>query len=315
MTSVNQRAFEIVQRMIADANALGLAVTRLENGATIVDAGINVPGSLEAGRWFAQACLGGLGEVTFCQLPLGDIWPPGVAVSVSQPVAACMAAQYAGWMIKEGEYLAMGSGPARSLYAGEPLFQRLAYRDESDVAVLALETRDMPPIAAVERVAGKCGVSPERLFLLVAPTSCLVGSVQVAARVVETGLHKMHEIGFDIDSLVSGFGTCPLAPLAKSDARAIGRTNDGVLYGGRVWYTAAAGDADITAVIERLPSSASPDYGTPFYDLLKRYKGDFYQIDPMLFSPAAVCINNATSGNTFCAGQVNVELIRESFSL
>jgi methenyltetrahydromethanopterin cyclohydrolase len=308
--SVNKRAVKIVQRMIADADALELAVTQLGNGTTVVDAGVQVPGSLAAGRLFAEVCLGGLGKVRFCELDL-SWWLPGVTVSVSHPPVACMAAQYAGWAVKGKKFFAMGSGPARALYRGEPLFERLDYRDQADVAVLALEGRKLPPEEAAEKVAAKCQVSPDRLYLLIAPTASLVGSVQVAARVVETGLHKMLEVGFDIGTVRSGFGTCPLAPIARDDLRAIGRTNDAVLYGGRAWYTVRADDAQIEAVIEQLPSSASRDYGTPFYDLFQRYDGDFYKIDPLLFSPAEVSINNVTSGRTFRAGGVNAEMIQK----
>jgi methenyltetrahydromethanopterin cyclohydrolase len=231
---------------------------------------------------------------------------------VSHPPVACMAAQYAGWAVKKTKYFAMGSGPARALYRGEPLFEQLDYRDRADVAVLALEGRKLPPEEAAEKVAAKCQVSPDHLYLLVAPTASLVGSVQVAARVVETGLHKMLEVGFDLGTVLSGFGTCPLAPIARDDLRAIGRTNDAVLYGGRAWYTVRADDAQIEAVIEQLPSSASRDYGTPFYDLFQRYDGDFYKIDPLLFSPAEVAINNVTSGRTFRAGGVNAEMIQKA---
>ena len=275
MISVNEGAVNIVQRMIADAEPLGLAVTRLPNGATVVDSGVKVAGSLEAGRLFAEVCLGGLGEVHFCELDFDGLRLPGVTVSVSHPPVACMAAQYAGWALKvksaQGKFFAMGSGPARALYAGEPLLKQLEYQDQADVAVLALEGRELPPEEVAEEVAGKCNVSPDHLYLLIAPTASLVGSVQVAARVVETGLHKMLEVGFDIGTVLSGLGTCPLAPIAEDDLHAIGRTNDAVLYGGRAWYTVQADDAQIEEVIERLPSLASRDYGTPFYDLFQRY--------------------------------------------
>jgi len=312
MGSVNHYALPLVQHMIEEADALEVAVSRLDNGTTVIDAGIQVPGSLEAGRLFAEICLGGLGKVEFCQLSLGDLWLPGVTVTVRQPVVACMASQYAGWAVKAEDFFAMGSGPARALYSGEPLFEHLAYRDRADVAILALEGRELPPVQAADKVAAKCGLPPEHLYLLMAPTASLVGSVQVAARVVETGLHKMHEVGYDIETVLAGFGTCPLASIAKKDLQAIGRTNDAVLYGGRAWYTVRAEDEQIEALIGRLPSSASRDYGTLFYDLFKRYDGDFYKIDPLLFSPAEVCLNNVASGHTFCAGAVDPGLLRES---
>jgi methenyltetrahydromethanopterin cyclohydrolase len=120
----------------------------------------------------------------------------------------------------------------------------------------------------------------------------------------------MVEIDFDVEVILSGSGTCPLASIAADDLEAIGRTNDAVLYGGRAWYTTKTDDAHIEEVIDRLPSSASSDYGTPFIELFRRYDGDFYKIDPLLFSPAEVFVNNVTSGRTFHAGGLNADMIR-----
>jgi methenyltetrahydromethanopterin cyclohydrolase len=226
---------------------------------------------------------------------------------VNHPVLACMASQYAGWAVnvpgRLPSYFAMGSGPARALFAGEPLFETLELPRRRAARRARARDRELPTEEVAEWVAGKCGVAPQGLRLLAAPTASLAGSVQIAARIVETGLHKLHEVGFDLGAVRSGFGTCPLAPVAADDMAAIGRTNDGVLYGGRAWYTVATDDAAVESVIERLPSSASRDYGEPFAELFARYEGDFYKIDPLLFSPAEVSITNMTSGRTFRAGQ------------
>lgn len=310
MISVNDQALGVVADMIANADPLGVAVSQLANGATVVDCGVNVTGSLEAGRFYAEACMGGLGQIALSHLDFGKLWLPGVSISVSHPPVACLASQYAGWAVESEKYFAMGSGPARALYRGDPVFEHLRYKDEAESGVLALETRELPTEAAVEKVARKCGLSPDHLYLLVAPTASLVGSVQVAARAVETGLHKMVEIGFDVAVVLSGNGTCPLAPVAADDLQAIGRTNDAVLYGARAWYTMDTDDESIAEVIDRLPSSASSDYGTPFIELFQRYDGDFYKIDPLLFSPAEVFVNNIASGRTFHAGGVNQEMLR-----
>jgi len=72
-----------------------------------------------------------------------------------------------------------------------------------------------------------------------------------------------------------------------------------------------AEDAAIASLIERLPSSVSRDYGTPFYELFQRYGGDFYQIDPLLFSPAEIYINNVVSGRTFHAGSRDAAMIQK----
>jgi methenyltetrahydromethanopterin cyclohydrolase len=312
MVSVNLRAKQIAEQMMADAEALGLAVATLDNGAKVIDCGVKVPGSPSAGKLFAEACLGGLGQVSFLPLDFGDFWLPGVGVSVERPLIACMASQYAGWAISKGKFFAMGSGPARARYAGEELFEKLGYKDGADTAVLLLEGRKLPGEEVAEHIAHKCGLSPENLYLLIAPTASVVGSVQISARVVETGLHKLLELGFAIGQIISGYGTAPLASIADDDLKAIGRTNDAVLYGGRVYYTVSTTDEEIEAVLQQVPSSASPDYGALFYDLFQRYGGDFYKIDPLLFSPAEVCFNNVTSGRTFRAGAVNGELLRKS---
>ena len=109
-------------------------------------------------------------------------------------------------------------------------------------------------------MADRAGVAPGDLTLLYAPTASLAGGVQVAARVVETALHKLHELEFDVRRVVSGFGTCPLPPVAKTDPEAIGRTNDAVLYGGQVELTVDAPDDELEGLVERLPSSASEDH-------------------------------------------------------
>lgn len=264
--------------------------------------GVTVPGSLTAGRFFAKACLGGLGQVNFTQLAVNDASDnfslPAVSVSVDHPHIACMASQFAGWPIKRAKFFALGSGPARALYRREEIFSKLDYRDQADVAILLLEGRQLPDEEVAAYVADKCAVEVSRVTLLIAPTASVVGSVQIAARVVETGLHKLVGLGFDTRQVVAGYGVCPLAPVAADDLHAIGRTNDAVLYGSQAYLTVRADDSELAAIIEKVPSSSSQDYGTRFYDLFQRCNSDFYQIDPLLFSPAQIYINNLTSGRT-----------------
>jgi methenyltetrahydromethanopterin cyclohydrolase len=320
MISLNQRAAKIAQHMVNEREALGLSVEKLANGTTLIDAGIESPGSLEAARLLACACMGGLGQVYWSQQtfrygdsdPSLDFWVPAVAVSVSSPSIACMASQYAGWAIHREGYYAIGSGPARALYADEEIYKKLDYKDRAETAVLVLEGRALPEESVAAYIADCCGVKPESLIILVAPTASLVGSVQIASRSAETGIHKLSMLGFDVRSVTAAFGMCPLAPVAADDLHAIGRTNDAILYGAQAYYAVHAADDELAALIERIPSANSPDYGTSFYELLIRHKGDFYRIDPMLFSPARVEINNLDSGNTFRAGKFNPSLLKAS---
>jgi len=310
---MNERASLLSDRYIQRAAELRIAVQTLSAGARVVDAGVNVPGGFGAGLALAKLCMGGLGHVQFASLTIaGEAWP-GVNVWTDHPAESCMASQYAGWAINPEGFFAMGSGPLRAKARVErELFTRLGYAEAATRGVLVLEGRTLPTDEVATWVAGKAGIAPEALTFAVAPTASLAGGVQIVARVLETGLHKMETIGFDVTRVVSAMGTAPLPTTARSDMRAIGRTNDCILYGGQARYTVRAEDAELDELATRLPASASADYGTPFYDIFKRYDNDFYKIDPMLFSPAEVWLTSATSGRTFHAGRLNPDVLRRS---
>jgi len=311
--SVNDRAQELADRLAAEADALRVAVTTLPNGTRLVDCGSAVPGGLEAGRRFAQICMGGLGAVTFAPLVLEGRWLPGLAVVTDHPALACLGSQYAGWRLDRDGYFAIASGPGRALIRAEDLYDDLEVDERAQKAVLCLETREPPPAEIADYVAERAGVGASDLTLVFAPTASLAGGVQVAARVVETALHKLHELEFDVRRVVSGFGSCPLPPVSRKDPEAIGRTNDAVLYGGQVELTVDAPDEELEELVPRLPSSAARDHGEPFGGVLERAGWDFYAIDPLLFSPAEVRLTSVASGRSFSAGEVDVGVLERSF--
>jgi methenyltetrahydromethanopterin cyclohydrolase len=310
---LNERAWTLADRCVERAAELRIGVHSLPGGARVIDAGVNVPGGLAAGLALAELCMGGLGHVQLAPLTIGgDTWP-GVLVWTDHPAASCMASQYAGWAIDPEGFFAMGSGPLRALARVErELFEKLGYVEDATRGVLVLEARALPTDEVAAWVARKAGISNAAVTFAVAPTASLAGGVQIVARVIETGLHKMDAVGFDVRRVVSAMGSAPLAPTARTDVRAIGRTNDCILYGGQARYTVQAEDDELTQLAARLPASGSTDYGTPFYDIFKRYDNDFYKIDPMLFSPAEVWLTSATSGRTFHAGRLDPEVLRAS---
>jgi methenyltetrahydromethanopterin cyclohydrolase len=311
--SLNGRAVELADRLAADADALRVAVDTLPGGTRVIDCGSAVAGGLEAGRRFAEITMGGLGSVAFAPIVFDSRWLPGLTVVTDHPALACLASQYAGWQIDREGYFAMASGPGRALIRAEELYDDLDVDEQAGAAVLCLETRDAPPDELAAHVAERAGVAPGDLTLLYAPTASLAGGVQVAARIVETALHKLHELEFDVRRVVSGFGTCPLPPVAKNDPEAIGRTNDAVLYGGQVELTIDAPDDELQGIVARLPSCSSTDFGLPFGRVLERANWDFYKIDPLLFSPAEVRLVSIESGRSFHAGAVQPMVLERSF--
>jgi methenyltetrahydromethanopterin cyclohydrolase len=311
--SLNDRALALADRLAADAEAARVEVTTLPNGTRVIDCGAQSAGGFEAGRCFAEICMAGLGQVAYAPLVIEGRWLPALTVTTDRPAVACLAAQYAGWRLDRDGYFAMGSGPGRALIRAEELYDDLDWDEHASAAVLCLETREPPPPAVADFVAERAGVAPAALTLLIAPTASMAGGVQIAARVVETALHKLHELDFDVRRVLAGFGSCPLPPVAGDDMAALGRTNDAVLYGGQVHLTVAAGDDELRAIGERLPAAASSDYGEPFGKVLKDADFDFYAIDPLLFSPAQVRLTSVESGRSFDAGGVNLEVLERSF--
>src|SRR5262245_22921973 len=223
---MNARALALVDSCLEQTTEFRVTVQTLANGARVVDAGIGVPGGLGAGRALAEMCMGGLGHVAFTSLMIdGDTWP-GVQVWTDHPAESCMASQYAGWAIDPAGFFAMGSGPLRAKARVErELFGRLGYAEDASSGVLILETRSLPTNDVAAWVAGRAHIAPEGVTFVVAPTASLAGGVQIVARVLETGLHKMDTLGFDVKRVVSAFGSAPVAPTAKNDLRAIGRTS------------------------------------------------------------------------------------------
>src|SRR4051812_22044873 len=289
--------------MTSTAAALRIAVQPTAKGARIIDCGVKVEGGLQAGLALARVCLAGQADVTLVPGDVGGVACLQVAVQSDNPVQACMASQYAGWQISVGKFFAMGSGPMRAAYGKEELFDKIPGREPATVAVGALETRKLPGDPVVDFLCEKLGIPPAKLTLLAAPASSQAGNLQVVARSLETALHKLYELKFDLTQVVSGAGTAPLPPVAIDDLLAIGRTNDAILYGGRVILWVRADDAQLAEIGPKVPSSASPDHGAPFAAIFERYQQDFYKIDPMLFSPAEIVLNNLKTGRSHRFGR------------
>lgn len=315
--SVNELAAPLVRDLVRDASYLELAVDRRPDGSTVVDAGINCSGSFEAGRRIAEIAMAGLGEVSFAlpRIVLNDC--PDVRVQTDMPILSCLGSQYAGWSLeyRNPKFQALGSGPARALATVESLYEQIGYRDRFDQACIVIETSQFPPDGMIADLARKCGICSENLTLILTPTGSLAGVTQIAARVVEVAMHKAHEIKFDIDTIVRGEGTAIVAPPCAEFLTAMGRTNDSILYGGEVTLEVNSDSAGAEFLALNLPSCNSSDYGIPFSEIFKNYNYNFYQIDPMLFSPAKVSVHNITTDEWFYSGSIDRELLEQSFGM
>lgn len=312
--SVNELSKPLLDRLVAEAAKLNIGVSKHETGCTIVDAGVTHAGSAEAGRLIAEICMGGLGKASLIQDNRFSAWPDAISVQSDAPVLACLGSQYAGWALSHGKFFSLGSGPARSLAQREELFAELAYKDQAGSTCLVLETSQVPPLEVIEKIVKDTGVSVEKLTLILTPTTSVAGATQIAGRVLEVALHKAHTLHFPLADIVSGSGVAVLPPVSNDFITAMGRTNDVILFGGTVDLQVKGDDSAAATLALNLPSSASKDYGKPFAQVFKSYNMDFYQIDPMLFSPAKVTVTNIDTGNVFEGGYLNAELLAQSFA-
>lgn len=324
--SLNIAALGLVQKLCNEAEKYNVLVEKTECGATLIDAGINADGGFFAGEIITEICLGGYGKANVSPIQYGDIVLPSVFVITDHPALSTLASQFAGWQIKGDGFSAIASGPARAL-ALKPkhLYEKLKYKDEADTAVLVLETEEKPPEAVIQQIAEKCKVTSKNLFLVMFSTTSLAGATQVSGRIVETGLHKLERLGIDPLIVKHAWGYAPIVPVHPSSGEAMGRTNDAILYGGVTNYTLKYEDEqELANIVRQAPSSSSKmlqeakrlaEKSPRFLDIFKEAGFDFYKIDPNIFAPAVVAINNMKTGRTFRAGSLDLEALRGSLGL
>lgn len=311
--NLNDRATHLTA--FARARAQNLRIAFEEQDQTLIlDFGVKTEGGLEAGLLLAKICLSGLADVSIVPADLRLAEVPQIFVRTDHPVAACLMSQYAGWRIASDDYFAMGSGPIRAAVRKEDIFQHLPETEDGRLAVGVLESGTLPTSSAIEQIRAAL---PEtcRLTLAVAPTASQAGNIQVVARSVETALHKLHELQFPLDNIISGTGVAPLPPVAKNDLHGIGRTNDSILYGATVNLWVRCEDKAITNIGPRVPSNSSTSHGQTFLSLFKASNHDFYALDPALFSPAVVVFHNLKTGRSFRYGTHLPELLKGSFGM
>jgi methenyltetrahydromethanopterin cyclohydrolase len=315
--SVNRRALELVQRLVEKPDKFNVVIKQTRSGTTLVDVGIKAKGGFEAGKKIVEICLGGYGKAEIYPATYDDLKLSSVFVYTDRPAVSTLGSQFADWRIKRDDFSAIGSGPARALVRrNKELYEKIDYKDESEDAVLVLETSSEPPEPVVEDIVRECRVQPKRLFLILVPTASVAGSAQVSGRIVETGLHKLAKLGLDPKRASHAYGSAPVAPVHPKFVAAMGRSNDAILYGGFAHYDVEGyDDEELQRIVVKASSSASEGYGRPFKEIFKAVGYDFYKIDPNLFAPAVVSVCNLDTGNSFVSGSINVGVLRDSFGL
>ncbi len=305
------RVAGLVDGLLRDAPMLEISQREGPCGACVVDCGVAVRGSWEAGRRLAVIAHGGMMTARL-----------GVADVGGRPVAELTCASWRPTLSTHGLQVSFAlhevdarirvSGPVRAAMAGQiprrgALSRRLrGVRNPWGVAVVESET--LPGAAAVRALARRAGLPPRDVTLLVVPSRSLAGVAQIAGRVNECVLFTMVEcLGLEVAPVTALLGAVPLAPCG---AGSLITPDDLIHYAGRVVVTVdAPAGWDLQAVADGLVFSSSPGYGRLFSDLLREAGGVFEAIPGLndLQKVAAVALVDCRSGACAHAGGVELE--------
>jgi methenyltetrahydromethanopterin cyclohydrolase len=95
--SVNSLAWNLSEKLQNKQAFYGVHASKSAAGATIIDAGVNVPGGFQAGKMLTELCLGGAGKAQLGFKTYGDLTLPSITISTDHPAIAALGSQFAGW--------------------------------------------------------------------------------------------------------------------------------------------------------------------------------------------------------------------------
>jgi methenyltetrahydromethanopterin cyclohydrolase len=167
---------------------------------------------------------------------------PALYITCDRPAAACLASQFAGWILQEGDCTLYLSGPGRILVRKpKKMFNRL---EELRVKV----PENVPPLLLAEVYGNvsreiiskvvseirKVNVK-DRIILLLTSARSTCGIAQICARLVEIVLLQLLEAGYDISKVRHAIANV-VVPVPTGDVyRNVALANDAILYTGRVY--------------------------------------------------------------------------------
>lgn len=305
---INKKCLQKVKDMVNNDTYYNIDVIVSDNGATIIDAGINKEGSLDAALITTEITLGCLAHASYTYSTIDDILLPAISVYTSHPRVAIFGCQY-GWIIKEFDFYAIVSGPIRLLTKQpEDIFSLVKYTESAQVTVAVVQSDKLPNTQFLSYLAKMAKIDISNLFVIVAPANSLVGSIQIAARAIENTLLKMNLLGYNIDSVMRIMGITPIPCTSKN---AILTPDDMIIYGSYVSLWVKSNNKDLRELAKSIPAFNAKQYGMLFQDVLKKADYDFRKIDKSIFAPAKISLIDVDCGEIFVSGDFNARILKK----
>lgn len=315
--SLNNMAAKIVEeQIIPNAEALNCEVLKLSNGATVIDMGINVKGGWKAAKLFTDSCCGGMGELVYQSMYVGKHLVPTTVIQVDKPDVTQLGSHIAGLYVPYRGKNQPISGPLRSIVSTDHWSDRVAYRDtEAKKAVGHAQITTLPDEELTELICDRIHMSPKDLYLMAAPTSCVVGAVQIVARNLEqafatTGDH----LDFPVNSVVQAIGYSPVISIEDDEIIAMGRVNDGLIYGQESVFYMDCEDDDILRFADSLPMCKNETvWGIPFEDMFREAGSDWAKVPRDYDAPCKVNFVNIRTNHFFPIGALHYGVLERDF--
>jgi methenyltetrahydromethanopterin cyclohydrolase len=305
--SIAQRSNGLVSALIKRAWEYGLVVQTLPCGATLIDAGVDVLGSFEAGLRLIEICHGGLANASLGLADIGGFLLPQVTVESFHPTISTYGLQ-ASYPLSADEPGIRVSGPIRLYLDG-------TIATENPAAIAVIESDRLIGDEVALALAERSNLPPRSLTLIVVPGWSVAGAVQIAGRVNESVIFTLEEsLKVDSRKVVQMIGQAPVCPVGRIDSPEEKRPypDDFIHYAGEVFFTLLASPADDLERLARLLSFASTSiYGSLFHDTLAAAGGVFEAIPDLIHinKPAQVTIEDLSTGRAARAGVKDVALL------
>ena len=325
-TGLNNSALSLVSKLVKEAEVYSVSIEKPQSGATLIDAGLKAEGGFLAGEIIIEICLGGYGTAKVFPMQYESLIFPSVFVYTDHPTISTLASQLGGWHIKLGTLEAVASGPARSL-ALEPLslFEKIGYKEESNVAVLVLRTESTPSEDLIQHIANKCKVETDNLYLIHFSSMSIVGVMQSSARTVEAGLFNLMTFGLNPWLVRHAWGCAPIGLVPSTPEEGITGEHVPVACGGIANYMVSYdNDEQLGKWVAMIPVSSSKMIQearelaarNPLYsDIIKDIGVDLDALDNKTLSPAIVAVTNLKTGKNFRAGTLDMDALKSYFRI
>lgn len=315
--SLNNMAAKIVEEeIIPNAEALNVDVFRLSNGATVIDMGVKAKGGWKAAKLFTDTCMGGMGELVYQSMYVGNHIIPTVSIQIDRPDVTQLGAHIAGLYVPyHGRYQPV-SGPLRAITGTDHWAERVTYRDtEAKKAVGHLQITTLPDEELAETICQRINMDPKDLYLIPSATSTVVGSVQIVARNLEQTFATLGDhLDFPINSIVQGIGFAPVISIEDDEIVAMGRVNDGLIYGQESTVYIDCEDDDILRFADKLPMCKNDTvFGIPFEEMFRESGCDWAKVPRDWDAPCKINFLNIRTNHFFPIGMLHYGVLERDF--